>query len=1052
MKKASPARATTRNLRSLRKNRALRFESLDRRLMMASLVADIAPSVRDAIAPKANWKSPPLVEMNGDLYYLAIEEGINYGKTSPDLWRLRTGDAKPTKVAELNSNAYAGADWLTPINGDLYFTQGVTREIGVELYRWRSDLGSVELVSDIYQGKDNNSSPTQLTNVNGTLYFVASDSVAGKELWRINGPVAERVADIWPGDLSSGPDKLTAVGDKLFFTARDSSNRLCLWVTDRNSLGVTKLNVFNSEAMVERTVFNEELYFTADAAAADQQFNVELWKSNGSPATLVADINSRGGSYPADLTAVGNSLFFAANRYPEGRELFAYDTIQGVRLVKELPSNPLSVDLSPDNLTNLNGTLFFTATDGSNGANRELWKSNGTANGTVRVKDINSGDFDSDPESLTVVGNWIYFAAADNGPRNTDNRNWELWKSDGVTTTKIEIDSLLTPSLSPISSAPHHLTNFAGTLYFVASHSDWGSELWRDDGIVGVAPTEITLAPLATSPTPAVGTAVARLSAIDPDTDDFVTYCLASGDGDTSNLAFSINGNNLVCENQLARQSYSIRLRCTDRHGNSREEPLTFTPGATELPGRDIFVGFGGASGAWMYNEISQWRFLHPQSPACASVGDFDGNGQTDVMLSFSSGGGTWIFANGSTWQYVHPGTAQHLVAADVNGDGRDEIVLDLGASGGIWEYLPATRGWKYLHGGTTNGMTRADVDGNGQDDVAISLPGGGLWLYSNNATWQFLHQTNPTTMAGGDLDGNGHDDLALSFPGGGTWTYSVGGHWGFIHQATALNAAIGDVNGDGKGEALFNLGTGNGTWEYLADTRGWKFLHSQGASLLACADVDGNGRADVVLGFGPSTGMWVYKNNATWQYLHGSVPAGLATANGYVGSNAIGLLDTADAALAIAPSLVANEVQPIIREAIAHWNAQGASNDVLAALAHDEATIVDLPGTYLGLDTNGCLFLDIDAAGRGWFIDPTPSVDEESTRLAVSSQLKATDSRAVDRIDLLTVVEHELGLIAGLQDVDAVLESLMSGSLGTGIRIAIHKAPVDSVFANKRW
>ena len=44
-------------------------------------------------------------------------------------------------------------------------------------------------------------------------------------------------------------------------------------------------------------------------------------------------------------------------------------------------------------------------------------------------------------------------------------------------------------------------------------------------------------------------------------------------------------------------------------------------------------------------------------------------------------------------------------------------------------------------------------------------------------------------------------------------------------------------------------------------------------------------------------------------------------------------------------------------------------------------------------------------------------------------------DPRAVDRIDLLTVVEHELGHIAGLGDLDALANNLMSGTLGVGVR-----------------
>ena len=56
-------------------------------------------------------------------------------------------------------------------------------------------------------------------------------------------------------------------------------------------------------------------------------------------------------------------------------------------------------------LTAVNGTLFFRANDGVNGA--ELWRSDGTADSTVMVADIN-GDgnadlFDIDPFVLAVT-------------------------------------------------------------------------------------------------------------------------------------------------------------------------------------------------------------------------------------------------------------------------------------------------------------------------------------------------------------------------------------------------------------------------------------------------------------------------------------------------------------------------------------------------------------------------------------------------------------------------------------------------------------------------
>ena len=54
---------------------------------------------------------------------------------------------------------------------------------------------------------------------------------------------------------------------------------------------------------------------------------------------------------------------------------------------------------SPTYLTNVNGTLFFTADDGTNGT--ELWKSDGTEAGTVMVKDIDRGPTPGPHRTLT---------------------------------------------------------------------------------------------------------------------------------------------------------------------------------------------------------------------------------------------------------------------------------------------------------------------------------------------------------------------------------------------------------------------------------------------------------------------------------------------------------------------------------------------------------------------------------------------------------------------------------------------------------------------------
>ena len=80
-------------------------------------------------------------------------------------------------------------------------------------------------------------------------------------------------------------------------------------------------------------------------------------------------------SRPRWLTSVGDTLFFTARDGEHGRELWRSDgTPEGTRLVRDFHTPG---DVSPESLTNVKGTLFFSSAGGGHG--RELWRSNGTA-------------------------------------------------------------------------------------------------------------------------------------------------------------------------------------------------------------------------------------------------------------------------------------------------------------------------------------------------------------------------------------------------------------------------------------------------------------------------------------------------------------------------------------------------------------------------------------------------------------------------------------------------------------------------------------------------
>ena len=92
-----------------------------------------------------------------------------------------------------------------------------------------------------------------------------------------------------------------------------------------------------------------------------------------------------------------------------------------VAMVADLLPGALGSD--PQDLTAMNGTLFFTARDGSHG--RQLWKSDGTAAGTVMLTNV-TGPLGAGPEGLTAADGELFFSASD--PRH----GRELWRSDGT--------------------------------------------------------------------------------------------------------------------------------------------------------------------------------------------------------------------------------------------------------------------------------------------------------------------------------------------------------------------------------------------------------------------------------------------------------------------------------------------------------------------------------------------------------------------------------------------------------------------------------------------
>ncbi len=74
----------------------------------------------------------------------------------------------------------------------------------------------------------------------------------------------------------------------------------------------------------------------------------------------------------------------------------------------------------------IESTIYFSANDGVHGT--ELWKSDGTSEGTVLVKDINVGSGSSNPDYLLGVDTTLFFRATDG------THGYELWTNRWVYT------------------------------------------------------------------------------------------------------------------------------------------------------------------------------------------------------------------------------------------------------------------------------------------------------------------------------------------------------------------------------------------------------------------------------------------------------------------------------------------------------------------------------------------------------------------------------------------------------------------------------------------
>jgi len=331
---------------------------------------------------------------------------------------------------------------------------------------WAED---VRFVKDIRSLSNSSSSPRLFEDANGVAFFYATEN-DGTYLWKSDGSTAgtirlKKVQSTMLSFLPSGGS-----GPAVCFMERDVTQGTQLWRTNGTVGGTAMvkdlwpaLSAFAGPPQWI-THANNALFFSPPADQPSRGY--DLWKSDGTAAGTVivkrlSYIDSDG-AVPKNQRklVMGGILYFAADDGTSGMELWKSDgTASGTVMVKDIaPYGPSS----PHHLTDVNGTLFFAVSWTESGG-AGIYKSDGTAQGTVLVKKIGM------PKELTNVNGTLFFAG-DAGTTGHD-----LWKSDGTTAGTVMVKSMeITTTPDDVS----YFTSMNGLLFFIAGYDD----LWKSDG------------------------------------------------------------------------------------------------------------------------------------------------------------------------------------------------------------------------------------------------------------------------------------------------------------------------------------------------------------------------------------------------------------------------------------------------------------------------------------------------------------------------------------------------------------------------------------------
>jgi len=380
------------------------------------------------------------------------------------------------------------------------------------------------MLKDIYPGSTG-ASPGNLTVSGDLLYFRAAHPDSRTNVWVTDGTAeGTKLVKQISETVQQDPNNLHAFDGRCVFTQRNNEGRF-LWITDGTEENTYKISpegatdfhipdfpVFKNHFYFTARVGPDRFYRTDGSEQEPEKIDWEYLLLNANQ-TIIIDVftpcNDRAyfmsrnephyydsvkdsvyklldysfignGSFPQNMVCNENdSLYYNSFHPASGRQLMV-DTSRII--IRDGVQNPFHQVHTYTPFSFLNNVMLFFADDGEHGT--ELWRTDGTQEGTFMVKDINTGSASSYAPSQTSSNPYRFFFPIGDGSKmlflaRTEEHGIEWHITDGTAEgTQLVVD------LREGSQIPNitNITAHNGKVYFSCSIPGSQRELWVSDG------------------------------------------------------------------------------------------------------------------------------------------------------------------------------------------------------------------------------------------------------------------------------------------------------------------------------------------------------------------------------------------------------------------------------------------------------------------------------------------------------------------------------------------------------------------------------------------